>query len=88
MSNLKPPSLEDMLSDSEPPDGPEDLSSATIEAITSPHKNRLLALFRYVRSKHRKLDARMQRIEKLIVFCMGALAAVMLGLELYRSTHH
>lgn len=88
MSDLKPPSLEDMLSDSEPPPRDEDITQTTLKAIVSPRENSLLALFRYVRSKHRKLDARMQRIEKLIVFCMGVIAAVMFGLEIYRSTHH
>lgn len=85
---MRPPKLDDLLADSEPPFADEDITSTTIAAIQSPRENSLLALFRYVRSKHRKLDARMLRIERLLVFCMGAFAAVMLGLEAYRTFHH
>ncbi len=87
---LKPPSLEDMLSDSDPPE-PEDLSSVTIQAIVSPKQNSLLALFNYVRRKHKALDKRLGKVETRIVFIMGGFAALMVALEVYRTffaAHH
>ncbi|MHB2027593.1 MAG: hypothetical protein ACYCPT_02095 [Acidimicrobiales bacterium] len=90
--HIKPPSLEDLISsDSDPPkESDEDITSTTLQAIMSPRENSFVALLKYVRRKHRGLDHRMRRIERLIVFVMGGGTAVLLALELYRTfaVHH